>query len=110
MQNRNQAMSERELSLYNSPNMLPPIYPDREKSAAPAATSTNDKPPALGAKPATSPPASSAPPASRSPFLSESASPPSASPGSTTQPLQSAPSTSAPSEPLPSAEPVQRAP
>lgn len=99
MQNRNQAMSQQELSRYNSPSMLPPIYPDSASSDSTKSPSTSDKP-------SSSAPASAPPPSpSGSPFPSV---PPSeAAPGPATKPVQSgggssAPRSSAPS-PLPSA-------
>jgi hypothetical protein len=101
MQNRNQAMSQHELSLYNSPNMLPPIYPDSEKSDPANSPSAADKP-------SGSPPASSAPPArSSSPFPSSPSSGSASGSGSTAQPLQPAPTPTAPQTPsqTPSPEP-----
>jgi hypothetical protein len=96
MQYRNQAMSQQELSRYNNPNMLPPIYPDSQKSESAKSPSSADKP---------SSSAPAAPPA-RTGSPSPSAPPPAAAPGPATKPVQSgggssAPPSSAPS-PLPS--------
>ncbi len=101
MQTRNQWMSQRELSLYNSPNMLPPIYPP---TAAPGtssehATSPENPAPAV-------PPSTAAPTRTGSPFPMAPSSPAAgSSPARTTPGPPPGPGAGARPTPLPSPVP-----
>jgi hypothetical protein len=92
---RSQAMSQQELARYNSPNMLPPIFPEsvganRPADASPGRESSEPKKQGEGTT------APAAPPTSRSPFPSGPKPAPSADRETPTAPLPSSSPTAAP--------------